>query len=380
MLLTRGLQEWACLLPQELPFATVARLLGWQAGEAHVLSTTAVRMLVREHGGRIRRLERGEATIVLRQRTCGQRLCGVPVGRPRRRAGWPAELNAAVAAALARDQVRPREGVSWADGERVVAARRAEAEADVGTRIEGLRRLGPEVAPGQLVVAIDEILTPAPAPGRVHELRTACLTTPGTRRSLSGTGDAFLWQLRAAVPACADRALLVLMDGARWIRAAFRDHLADLPRAEMVRDWQHLKRRCRDLVGRIGPGGPARLLLLRRLLRHLWGGHAARAIGVLVAYRPWAADPAAVDALVANVRDRAEWMPEYRARRRQRRYSGSGQGEKANDRILARRQKNRGMQWSARTSDTLAALRTLVLNDGWDCYWRDRKPFMLCAA
>src|SRR6266498_523656 len=28
IIITRGLQEWACLLPQELPFAAVARLLG----------------------------------------------------------------------------------------------------------------------------------------------------------------------------------------------------------------------------------------------------------------------------------------------------------------------------------------------------------------
>ncbi len=30
IIITRGLQEWACLLPQELPFGSVARLLGWQ--------------------------------------------------------------------------------------------------------------------------------------------------------------------------------------------------------------------------------------------------------------------------------------------------------------------------------------------------------------
>src|SRR6266545_637092 len=28
IIITRGLQEWACLLPQELPFVSVARLLG----------------------------------------------------------------------------------------------------------------------------------------------------------------------------------------------------------------------------------------------------------------------------------------------------------------------------------------------------------------
>jgi hypothetical protein len=39
----------------------------------------------------------------------------VPDEQPRRQAGWPTELNAAADAALAREQVRPPEGVSWAD-------------------------------------------------------------------------------------------------------------------------------------------------------------------------------------------------------------------------------------------------------------------------
>ena len=49
MLITRGLQEWACLLPQQLPFASAARFLGWQAQEEDaVLATTTLRNLVRE--------------------------------------------------------------------------------------------------------------------------------------------------------------------------------------------------------------------------------------------------------------------------------------------------------------------------------------------
>ncbi len=52
--------------------------------------------------------------------------------------------------------------------------------------------------------------------------------------------------------------------------------------------------------------------------------------------------------------------------------------EKANDRIVARRQKRRGMQWGAETSDALAAVRTLLLNGGWDAYWQERcfLPFL----
>ena len=51
---TRGLQEWACLLPQELPVAAVARLLGWQTQEPAVLSVATPRVLVKRHGQLIR--------------------------------------------------------------------------------------------------------------------------------------------------------------------------------------------------------------------------------------------------------------------------------------------------------------------------------------
>jgi hypothetical protein len=60
MVITRGLQEWACLLSQEVSFATAARLLGWQTQEAEVLSDTTLRRLVRKHGQLIREVERAE--------------------------------------------------------------------------------------------------------------------------------------------------------------------------------------------------------------------------------------------------------------------------------------------------------------------------------
>jgi hypothetical protein len=60
MLITRGLQEWACLLPQDLPFDTAQRLLGWQTQEPAVLSTSELRQLVQEHGQVIRAAEAAE--------------------------------------------------------------------------------------------------------------------------------------------------------------------------------------------------------------------------------------------------------------------------------------------------------------------------------
>ncbi len=110
ILITRGLQEQACLLPQEVPFVTAARLLGWRTGEPDILCASTLRTLVRDHGGRIRCLEQTEAIVLLSQHTTGRRLVGVPVEQPRRRAGWPEELGAAVAAALAQSQARPPRG------------------------------------------------------------------------------------------------------------------------------------------------------------------------------------------------------------------------------------------------------------------------------
>jgi hypothetical protein len=72
-----------------------------------------------------------------------------------------------------------------------------------------------------------------------------------------------------------------------------------------------------------------------------------------------------LETLIAYVRARQPWIVNYRQRRIEQHYIGSGHVEKANDLIVAGRQKNRGMQWSEATSDALAALRTLMLN-GWE--------------
>ena len=55
-------------------------------------------------------------------------------------------------------------------------------------------------------------------------------------------------------------------------------------------------------------------------------------------------------------------------------------GAEGEDRIVVRRQKRRGMQWGAQSSDALAALRTLQLNEGWDRYWQGRQLIPLAVA
>ncbi len=379
IIITRGLQEWACLLPQELPFGSVARLLGWQTHDDDLLSDTTIRSLVRAHGQFIRQVEQAEvAALATRDDLATLDLNIVSLEQPRRRAGWPAELNAAVDAALAWEQVRPPEGVSWADWERVLAARRAETTCVV----EDLRHLGPALEPNQVLLTVDEVLTRKPVAGHFLELRTARIMTERGFRYLSGMGAAFLQRLHVAVLLCLGplSSLLLIADGARWIRSFFTDTLAAVADKTMILDWHHLKQKCHDLSSRICRGKAAKAQFLRRLYRCLWRGDVPGALAVLEAERPQTKNEAKLDELLGYLHARQAWIPNYRQRWLERTYIGSGHVEKANDLIVARRQKNRGMQWSEATSDALAALRTLMLNGGWERYWQHREVLPLIAA
>jgi hypothetical protein len=144
----------------------------------------------------------------------------------------------------------------------------------------------------------------------------------------------------------------------------------------MLLDWRHLHQKCRDLASRICPGREAK----RRFLRRLWRGDVSAAVGLLERYRPQARNVAVLEELIGYLRARQEWVPDYRRRRRACHYIGSGQVEKVNDLLVARRQKGRGMQWGQETSDALAALKTLVLNGAWDRYWCERQVLPLIQA
>jgi hypothetical protein len=379
LLITRGVQELACLWPQDLSFDTVTRLLGWQTQEEQLLSESTVRALVRTHGQIVRQAEQAEVAALLSRTDLADLTPQlVPVQQPRRRAAWPTELTAAVDAALIAGATRPPPGVTAADWERVLTVRRQEhtqAAAD-------LQRLGPQVAPDEVLTSTDEVLTRKLARRRFNELRTARVVTTQGARYLSGTGDQFLTLLLVMVLLCAGRQRLVVLvaDGARWIRAWFVALQAVWTRSTMILDWFHLRKRCAELGSMICSGRKAKAALLGPLYRELWQGEVEAAIARLEAYRPQARNDARLDELIQYLRDRQPYIPNYRQRRRACEYIGSGQAEKANDLIVARRQKGTGMHWTVDTSDALAALRTLMLNGGWDRYWRHRQVLPLVAT
>jgi hypothetical protein len=273
---------WACLLPQELPFAAVARLLGWQTHEAQLLADTTVRSIVRTHGQIIDQAEHAEVLALLqREALATLDLQLVPHDQSGRRAGWPKELNAAVDAALAAEQACPPTAVSWADWERVLAAGRAEGARETGE----LRHLGPDLQPGQVLLTVDEVLTRKPRPQHFWELRTARIVTAAGSRYLSGVGAPFLQHLLVMVLLAlgAQCSLLLIADGARWIRTFFSEKVAQIPDKTMILDWYHLAHKCLEVSSRICRGKVARAQFLRRLYRRLWCGDLAAAIAFLQA-------------------------------------------------------------------------------------------------
>jgi hypothetical protein len=287
-------------------------------------------------------------------------------------------VTAAVEVALAQERPTPPKGVTAADWERVLEARREQPEA---LSAAALRRLGPVVAPDQIVVGGDEVLVRQPKKRQFHELRTARLATAEGCRYLSGTGAGFLLVLWVLLVLCGARQRWVtfVADGARWLREFFEERLRSLPRAECLLDWFHLCKRCRELTSMVGKDREARRALYREVRKRLWQGEAAAAVTLLEEYRPQARSEARLAELIAYLQSREESLVNYRERWVKREYIGSGGVEKGNDLIVARRMKRKGMHWSLETADSLAALRTLWLNHGWDLYWGRREVLRLAA-
>ena len=129
----------------------------------------------------------------------------------------------------------------------------------------------------------------------------------------------------------------------------------------------------------IARGRKAKDELLNSLRLKLWHGKVTDAIALLEAYRPQTKNQKKLDELIGYLQKHEKEIPDYHQRRINCQFNGSGYVEKTNDLLVARRQKRQGMHWSLETSDSLCALKTLMLNHGWELYWQQRKMLPLAV-
>jgi hypothetical protein len=379
-IITRSLQEWACLLPQDLPFATVGRLLDWQTQQPKVLSKNEVRLIVQRHGEALRAAEAKEVKEWEGKTDRKQFQVKLVDGQaPRHRGAWPVELSAAVEQALAAPIPEPPEGVSSQDWQRVLQARAQEAAC---WPVEKLRCLGPEIQPGQTIAATDDIVVRRPQAGRWLTLRVARIATPNGYRYLSGTGELVLRQLSLLLFFCAGLSgwVTLLGDGAKWLRHFFETELSAFSHKELLLDWYHLRRKCADFAGMIGSSREAKKTLKKKLCTSLWKGQVETALAILEDCRPQAKNEEKLQELLDYLKARKAYIVNYDERRLKQQYIGSAHAEKACDLIVAKRQKNRGMHWSQETADALAALKTVMLNQSWELYWQNHQILPLATA
>jgi hypothetical protein len=162
------------------------------------------------------------------------------------------------------------------------------------------------------------------------------------------------------------RRLLVLGDGASWIRTWFESLGID-PKA-MILCWWHLRKRCDQQMSSAGGPKDRRRAFEKQLLDQLWEGKVDAAIELLKGVLEWVSHPAAVKELIEYLEKRRAYIPNYQQRKRAGLWIASTRVEKHNDWEVSGRCKHQGMSWTPQGVLALAALEAARRNgelDGW---------------
>ena len=164
------------------------------------------------------------------------------------------------------------------------------------------------------------------------------------------------------------RALVFFTDGARNIQANIESMFGFRPYT-IILDWYHLKKRCQEYLSMSIKGKEHRNQVLQKLLRILWAGNTDQAISYL---KGLGANELRsvnrIDDLCGYFEKHSAHIPCYALRKELGLHVSSNRVGKANDLVVAERQKHNGMSWSNAGSGALAQIKALFLN-GWQKQW-----------
>lgn len=167
------------------------------------------------------------------------------------------------------------------------------------------------------------------------------------------------------------RALVVIADGAGWIRAWF-EALA-VPGKVMVLCWYHLRKRCYQQISGSGLPKADEKRLLGRVLGALWEGQVDTAVQALREARGAASRPGGIDELIGYLEARRPYLPAYKGRKEAGEPLASHRVEKWNDWAVSERCKGRGMSWTAEGVVALAVLEAARRNGELEAWRWDRR-------
>lgn len=137
----------------------------------------------------------------------------------------------------------------------------------------------------------------------------------------------------------------------------------------VILDWYHLSKKVRDYLSRLSLKKQDKEEHIRQMQAYLWRGQAREALiysDEMVKTR----QGAILEELQGYLLKHEGEICDYQRRQQAGKAIGSGRGEKANDQMVALRQKKKGMAWSQQGSGALTILRSLELNQQWENYWK----------
>lgn len=192
---------------------------------------------------------------------------------------------------------------------------------------------------------------------------SAVLTEIGMDRAFRGAMACMLQQNLME-----DRPLVFFTDGARNIQANIEAMFGFRPYT-MILDWYHLKKRCQEYLSMSVKGREQRNEILQKLLRILWVGNTNQAITYLKGLsEKQVRSVNRIGDLCGYFEKHRSHIPCYALRKELGLRISSNRVEKANDLVVAERQKHNGMSWSNAGSGALAQIKALFLN-GWQQQW-----------
>jgi Uncharacterised protein family (UPF0236) len=235
-----------------------------------------------------------------------------------------------------------------------------------------------QVDPEFVIVEPDEVKTKAqPTTGRKEVWTyTAVVLVAGLQYAFAEATAEGLWlQVGALLLELGvlrgERRLLILGDGAAWIRTWY-EGLEISPKA-MILCWWHLRKRCYERMSSAGGPKDRRRALEKALLGQLWEGKVDAAVDLLRGALEWVRNPQAVEDLIGYLEKRREFIPDYQERRRAGLWIASTRVEKFNDWSVSGRCKHQGMSWTPQGVLALAAMEAARCNGELDRWRQDRQ-------
>ena len=156
--------------------------------------------------------------------------------------------------------------------------------------------------------------------------------------------------------------IVFFADGADNIKNGIKDIFGWRP-YRIILDWYHLRKKCKERLSMAMNGRVVRNMVLKKLISLLWLGKVDAAEEYLRGLDGnMVRNISEIELLIAYFERNRNNIPCYELRKKLGLRVSSNRGEKANDLVVAQRQKHNGMSWSKAGSSGLANIRVLFLN------------------